>query len=458
MHNGPTLCTKMKDEARKLPLSLVDLLLDAVLLVDTAGRVVYVNAACERIFGYSPDEIIGRSMIDFVAPEDRDRTLEEARIVMTGQPRIGFENRYVRKDGSLVPIMWSARWSEADQLRIGVARDITERKRAEELQAATYAVSEAAHDAVDLTSLFREIDQIIAKLVPLAGLAVATCTPGTSELTLSYERNLPELPSDMQTTFLKRYCSEAVLNGRPRTLSDDELLATRPGKAATDADQPYLVMPLIDQKEAVGALILKSRDGAGYSDKDRELLHFVSAQIATAIKRRQLTEELMQSARYDDLTGLPNRRLLHDRIRSALARSRGRGTRMAVLFIDIDGFKQVNDSLGHATGDRLLKKVAQRLKECLREEDTVARLGGDEFVVLVEDLGTPQDAVAIAEKVRSAIGEPVNVDKIALKAAASIGTAVYPEHGVEPEQLLRHADAAMYLDKKAKTGETSWDR
>jgi PAS domain S-box-containing protein len=125
----------------------VDLLLDTVFLVDAGGRVLYVNAACERMFGYTPGEFIGQSLLDFVAPEDRARTQEEARQVIAGRPRIGVENRYVRSDARRVHVMWSACWSERDRLRIGVARDITELRRAEAIQLATYAISEAAHNA-----------------------------------------------------------------------------------------------------------------------------------------------------------------------------------------------------------------------------------------------------------------------------------------------------------------------
>ncbi|OZI62699.1 diguanylate cyclase [Bordetella genomosp. 11] len=444
----------MTNKVPDFPASFVDLLLDAVLLVDVDGRIVYVNAACERIFGYSPEELIGQSMIDHVVPEDRARTLEEAKRVMAGHPRVGFENRYIRKDGRHVHIMWSARWSETDRLRVGVARDVTANKQAEELQAATYAVSEAAHAATDLATLFREISQIIGKLVPLAGLAVATYKPGTKQLCISYEKDFPGLPPEIQEQFLNRCCTDIVRNGNPSILPDED----RPGRPAGEtvgADQAYLVMPLVTRKEAIGALILTSR--TGYSDKDKKLLHFVSAQIATAIERKRLIDELAYSARYDELTGLPNRRLFYDRMKSALARSRRRQSRGAVLFIDIDGFKRVNDSFGHATGDLLLKKVALRLKQCVREDDTVARLGGDEFVVLVEDIAAASDTQAIADKIRNAIATPITVDEAELRVVASIGTAVYPEHGMMPEQLVRRADEAMYLDKKSRITGTSRD-
>src|SRR5690606_33017787 len=125
-----------------------------------------------------------------------------------------------------------------------------------------------------------------------------------------------------------------------------------------------------------------------------------AAQVALAIKRRQISDELLRSARHDELTGLPNRRLFQDRMKSALSRCKRKAARLAVLFIDIDNFKQVNDSFGHDAGDFLLQEVALRLKQYLREEDTVARLGGDEFVVLLEDVEVQEAAWTVADKLR----------------------------------------------------------
>lgn len=436
------------------PAYFVDLLLDAVFLVSADGRVIYVNAACERIFGYTPAELIGQSMINYVVPEDREKTLVEAKLVMAGHPRVGFQNRYFRKDGEHVYIMWSARWSEADQLRIGVARDITAKKRAEEFQTATYAISEAVHNATDLTALFQEISHIIKNLVSLVGVAVAICDPDTKQLGLAYEQNFPVMSPEVKELFLNRHCTEIIQNGCPTPLPE-ELRATITAQArGVHSDQKYLVMPLVTRKKAIGALVLASRKN--YSDKDQELLYFVSAQIATAIERKLLLEELAYSARYDDLTGLPNRRLLYDRMESAFARARRKQSRNALLFIDIDGFKQVNDALGHATGDTLLQHVALRLKQSLREDDTVARLGGDEFVVLLEEIHTAQDANVVADKLRSAIAQPLPIDPFELRVVISIGTAIYPDHGTEPAQLLKHADEIMYLVKKNKVAGTSW--
>ncbi len=268
----------------------MDLLLDAVCVVDETGRFVFVSAAGERIFGYRPDEMIGRPMIDFVLPEDRARTLQSAAAINDGGEHRNFENRYVRKDGSIVHLMWSARWSASDRMRIAVARDVTARKAAE------------------------------ARVEHLA-------------------------------------------------------------------------------------------------------LH-------------------------DQLTDLPNRALFYDVLRAALASPRGTGSRLALLYIDLDRFKQVNDCHGHDMGDQLLCRVAERLRACVRSSDLVARLGGDELVVVLDHVTAARIEQA-AEKIRAELERPVDIGGLTLSASASIGIALYPDHGRVAEHLVRHADQAMY---RAKAG------
>ena len=423
----------------------VDLLLDAVFLVGLDGRVVYVSAACERIFGYTPQEFTGQRLIDHVAPQDHARTLEEAGKVVAGCARIGFENRYVHKDGHLVAIMWSARWSDAAQMRIGVARDISERKHAEQMQAATYAISEATHDATDLAQLFEEIHRIIATLVPLTGFAVVTSDTRTGQPAFACRAGLHAHAEAAWDADALRHCATVIRTGEVMALPEDE-----PSGAPL-----WLAMPLVAQKEAIGVLLLRQPAGIVRTDEDRELLHFAAAQAATAIRRRNLNDELFRLARYDQLTGLANRRLFEDRMETVLARCRRKQCRAAVLFIDLDGFKQVNDTLGHAAGDLLLQHVAQQLKRSVREVDTVARLGGDEFVILLEEVSQEQQAMVVAESVRSALHQPAYVNGQLLQTRASIGLAFYPDHGLEAGHILRHADQAMYLEKK--TGRSTCD-
>jgi diguanylate cyclase (GGDEF)-like protein/PAS domain S-box-containing protein len=161
----------------------------------------------------------------------------------------------------------------------------------------------------------------------------------------------------------------------------------------------------------------------------------------------------------DSLTKLPNRRLLRDRLKGAVARARREERKVAVIFIDLDGFKAINDTQGHETGDWLLKAVAQRLSECLREYDTAARLGGDEFVVLLPDLPHSEDAAQVAERIRTALASPfVTDDKGRLEISASIGVSLFPDHAESARDLLQASDEAMYLAKKSEGNRVTYSR
>ena len=169
------------------------------------------------------------------------------------------------------------------------------------------------------------------------------------------------------------------------------------------------------------------------------------------ITQRKNTEtELIRNAFYDSLTGLPNRVLFLDRLRQAFERSkRHRDYFFAVLFLDLDGFKEINDCFGHATGDRFLFAIANRLDSCLRSGDTVARFGGDEFVVLLEEIKDITDATNITRRIQQTLRRPLNLDRLRITATASIGIAINNNNYEEPEKLLRDADIAMYHAKRA---------
>lgn len=431
--------------------SYIDLLLDAVCAVDKQGRFVFVSAACERIFGYTPDELVGQPMIDLVHPADRQRTLDAAREIMGGDPKLNFENRYLRKDGRVVHILWSARWSEVDQLRIAVARDITERKQAESRQAALYAISEAAHAAEDLLALFKRIHLIIGEWLPALNFSVALYDEHCAQLNFPYHVDDNEQQPEQPGTVTGRLCAEVIRSGQPILLTPDnddapegfELLV------AGQHSPCWLGVPLNSQNGTIGALIVKSvAGGERYTEQDKELLQFVCAQIATAIERKQLHARLQRMAQYDQLTQLPNRELLRDRLTASLTLAKAEGGRMALLYVDLDRFKEVNDTHGHAVGDMLLQAVANRLKGCVRESDTVARIGGDEFVVLLHSIHASEDTDNVAGKIRQVLSQPLRLDGHSVNIQPSIGVAHYPEHGTEEGQLFRHADEAMYAAKR----------
>jgi diguanylate cyclase (GGDEF)-like protein len=167
------------------------------------------------------------------------------------------------------------------------------------------------------------------------------------------------------------------------------------------------------------------------------------------ITDRKIAEEQFQHlAHYDVLTDLPNRTLIGDRLKQALAYAKREKVLLALMFIDLDKFKPVNDTLGHEIGDLLLKQVARRLQQSVRGSDTVARIGGDEFVVLLPVIDNNHDAAVVAEKILQALNKPFEVAQHSLNISSSIGIAVYPQHGTDEKLLLINADIAMYHAKK----------
>lgn len=190
----------------------------------------------------------------------------------------------------------------------------------------------------------------------------------------------------------------------------------------------------VERQDEIGAL----------ARRFAELRTQIGQQLAELEHRRSELEHL---ARHDALTGLPNRALFDDRMAVALAAARRDDGRLALLFVDVDHFKPINDRLGHVVGDRVLEGVAARIRQCIRESDTAARVGGDEFVVLLPGIASTADAARVADKIRAAIDRPFVIDGHALAVSVSMGLAHYPQDGTDATTLARHADRAMYRDK-----------
>ncbi|OZI31552.1 hypothetical protein CAL29_27055 [Bordetella genomosp. 10] len=451
----------MKVVAKDVLASCMELLLDAVFLVDAAGMIVYVSPACKSILGYAPEEMIGRQMIDFLAEADRDRTVAESAVVMSGLPRIGFENRYVHKNGHGVDIMWSARWSDEHRLRIGVARDVSARKQAEATQRATYAISQAAHDAVDVGALSRGIHDTLASLFTVDAMIVAVRDgePGAWRAAYRYGAD-PRVP-DLDWVHAQAMAAEAVASRQAQWHPARTLLPVPLSDAAAcDEDRrvdsqdaaPGLVwgvLPMLTAQKAVGALMICSPARAIETEAARRLLFFVCEQAALAIERKQLMEELHTAARFEELTGLPNRRSFREFTTAALRRADQEQSRIAVLFVDIDGFKHVNDSFGHMVGDALLGELAGRMRRYFDGSGFVARLAGDEFVAVIQDKDAIAGIDAIVARLRDAMAQSLLLQDMDFRVRVSMGAAIYPDDAASLGELMQLADKRMYIDKSA---------
>ncbi|MGJ8674851.1 MAG: diguanylate cyclase domain-containing protein [Pseudoalteromonas sp.] len=270
---------------------MIELMLDAVCVVDKSGNIVFVSKAFEDIFGYTPSEVMDEPVKKFVFHEDKEKTANTVDNILSGKELRSFENRWIHKTGRIIDVLWSARWSEKHQVRIAVAHDITERKKMEN-----------------------------------------------------------------ELTFL---------------------------------------------------------------------------------------------ANHDQLTKLPNRGFLEHSLQQSVALTDRENTNLCLFFIDVDKFKLINDIYGHSVGDEVLKVVAQRLIDSVRDSDIVGRLSGDEFLVILNKIEAKADAQLLAEKICNVIEQPILYNDANLQITVSIGIAFYPDDVDDERQLLQKADQAMYKAKRS---------
>jgi diguanylate cyclase (GGDEF)-like protein/PAS domain S-box-containing protein len=235
---------------------------------------------------------------------------------------------------------------------------------------------------------------------------------------------------------------------------DKERLALLAQSGPTASVKTLLIIPVYLSNKVVAILSLDAFSENAFSQEAQDMANAFATQVGILLQRLSLEQalersnkELAKLASYDTLTELPNRALFADRLEQALAKARRTGASVGVLFLDLDGFKLVNDSLGHSMGDLLLKSVAQRLANCTREEDTVARLGGDEFTIILNSLEQAEDASFVARKVLDCLEKPFEIEGHELHISTSIGVSIYPHNGYSTEELLKNADTAMYHAK-----------
>jgi diguanylate cyclase (GGDEF)-like protein/PAS domain S-box-containing protein len=434
--------TLIKEHANQL----LDAAPDAMIIVDSNGTIIYANHHTATLFGYPSDELIGEQ-IEMLLPERFRTSHPGQRASYAHNPRLRSmgENQqlYARhRNGSEfhVEIRLSGLQTEEGLLVLSTIRDVTARG---DLSLKTSLIvkgdqaktkrQDQAHDLFEA----RERAQAVLNSI---GDAVISIDPAGN---VSYLNPIAEKMTGW---------SQADATGRPLqevlTITDDNGRVTvlAPPQSATET---------IDIETAAASGILTRREGseiaiehsfAPMRNDDGDVIGAVMV-IRDVSVARAITQKLAYAAQHDALTGLPNRVLLESRLTQAIALAGRHNCEAAVLFLDLDAFKLVNDTLGHAVGDRLLESVARLLQQCVRSTDTVSRFGGDEFVVLLSELSRPGDAVVFAERILSALQVPHSVDQHSLMVTASIGIALYPHDGIDPQSLLRNADDAMFHAK-----------
>jgi diguanylate cyclase (GGDEF)-like protein/PAS domain S-box-containing protein len=392
-------------------------------LCDTDGRVVQTNPKLQDMLGYTSDELLGLRFQDITHPDDIASDLALYDDLVAGRrDHYQLEKRYLRKDGTHVWVRLTVSFLESSverrQYTTAMVEDITDRKATEqelrESEERYRRLVEVSPDAIAVYS-----DGKLVYVNPAAVRLLGASSPG--ELV-----NTPVLeivhPAD------RAWVAERVR----RTM------------AMGGVNEPAVqrLVRLDGQTihaEVAAAPIMYAGKPAG------------QIMIRDATERAQFEERLRHQALHDVLTGLANRTLLQDRLGQLLAAAHRKNTSFALLLLDLDRFKDINDAFGHHAGDELLRELGTRLLTALRESDTVARLGGDEFALLLPETDTA-GAVRTAEKVLATIAQPFELEGQRLDVGASVGIVLYPEHGTDGTALLQHADLAMYTAKRANLG------
>jgi diguanylate cyclase (GGDEF)-like protein/PAS domain S-box-containing protein len=405
-------------------------------LVAPDGRFLQTNRSLCEILGYPEEELLGKTFQDLTHPEDLDTDLDQVRRMLAAEIRTyQMEKRYLHREGHVVWVLLSVslvRDEEGEPLYfVSQVQDVSERKRAgEKLREA----EEKYRTLVEQIPAVTYIDWADGSDTPLY-------TSPQIEGMLGYTSE--EWRADR--LWPKRLHPE----DRDRVLAADERFE-KEGEERFGAEYRLLAKD--------GSVVWVREEAVlveGLGGRSR----FWQGVITDITERKVLEERLEYRVVHDPLTHLPNRQLFLDRLAQALRRTRRRrGRSVAVLFMDLDNFKDVNDSLGHEAGDLLLVVVAERLRRCLRSEDTLARFGGDEFVVLLEDVDGPEEAVWAAERLTDQLRYPFVLEGRELYARASIGIALGEDRTKDPADLLRDADTAMYRAKDEGGGFRVFDQ
>jgi diguanylate cyclase (GGDEF)-like protein/PAS domain S-box-containing protein len=420
-------------------------------------HLVRANPVCAQMFGYTVEEMLGLAGRALYPSDEAYEAMgrEAGPALAAGQPYRA-EIEMARKDGSRFRCRLSAKAIIAQRPQAGtiwIMEDVTADYQTEQLVLNALAEHQMIFDNAAVGIMYVE-DRVVArcnrKLEEIFGY-------GPGEMIGMSARDLH--PSQASYDDLGARAAEPIQRGEVFTTEcgalrkDGTVLWVRitghkTPHAGDRFDVVWIFEDITQRREAEEAL-RRAKDELEQRVLERtNELTVTNQQLQKEIfERVQAEQRIWHVAHHDALTGLPNRTLLHDRLEQALAQALRDNHRVGVMFLDLDRFKSINDTLGHAVGDELLKQVAMRIEAAVRAVDTVSRLGGDEFIVILRDLAGNEDAVRVAEKIIQALATPVKALGHDLRVTPSIGISMYPDDGLEALQLMKNADTAMYYAK-----------
>jgi len=377
--------------------------------ITSQGKLVDLNDQLAGLLGYEPRELIGQRAADLIAPEDRDRVMAGIR---AGQGQI--EHEMLCKGGSRIVVESHCRSMEQQGLPINLlaVRDVTRRKAQEKEERLAATLYAASSEGMVITDSENHIISVNPAFTAITG-----------------------------------YAADEVLGKHPAELCSEH------------RDDPFyreMLHSLATTNHWVGEVWDKKKDGEPYAVHltisaildDPNSGRRYAAQFSDITEKKKMDEIIAVHANFDSLTGLPNRRLFRDHLEHEIRKSRRSRHSVALMFIDLDHFKEVNDTLGHLAGDRLLVEAAKRIVSCVRESDIVSRIGGDEFTVILSEISDVNRIENVAHAIIHTLSQPYPLAEEAVNiVSGSVGITVYPDDATNPDDLIRNADQAMYLSK-----------
>lgn len=435
---------------------------DSVMALKADGAISRVNVALEATTGYYGEQVIGKNWSELIAPECREDALDAFRLVSRGEA-IEFDSFLLDRLGNRIDVQMKLvplRVSDRIEGAYVIAKNVMAQRSAERAIALQgerirelYLAAAARGDSIEV-----QIDNTIALGCRLFGFDYGYLTR-FDEATITILNAVGEGAGIRAgAVYPKDQALSRHLIGERQTLlipDMDEAPWDKDPARSTAPWKSYFATKLMVGSHEFGALVFAARHTRdGIAEMDRDLLQLMALFVAAALERAQHAERIEQLAFFDSLTGLPNRVLFNDRIRQTMGAAKRYSRGFAIMYLDLDEFKEINDRFGHPVGDLVLKSVADRLVAQLRESDTVARFGGDEFVILQPVVNGPSDASDLARKIIAALQQPLQMEDFEQVVHTSIGIALYPQDGLSADDLMDRADRALYRAKRA--GRNQW--
>jgi diguanylate cyclase (GGDEF)-like protein/PAS domain S-box-containing protein len=435
----------------------------AIIVRDVQGRVEGWNSAAEQIFGWSQEELRGKR-VPYYPEGAEDEGERFRRTILSGQTVSNLEGARVTKSGRLVDVSVSAALVHDIRGRpagyVTLIADISDRKRVDHQQRVITQITMLLSEAQSAEEAIPRVLQTICEAFAFA-YGARWVLDRQNEFMRCAETWCLDEPAitsfrDVSRGRLERAAKGEGLNRKVwdtglavwiPDIGHDDSLARRDAALAAGLHSAF-GFPVMIGGDLYGVMEFFGREVRPLDDSVLQVAHALSSHIGQFIARKQAERNLQFVASHDALTGLFNRSMFSQRLHQALAQAHRHERRLAVLFIDLDGFKIINDMLGHDAGDVLLADLANRLRVCMREGDTLGRMGGDEFVVLIEGYDEESQLLEVARKVLETVAEPYLIRDGEYRVTASIGIAAYPHDGEDAANLLKNADIAMYRAKE----------